>query len=109
MFEPIRQITVGYPEFKVTSFVDFRPYFKLFKSPEDYTNQFKEQLTYVVTKSSHMFMEINLSKVIDQVLPIGLEAVSYFKVNHQFQQMFFKLTKKFYILQRHFRVYALNS
>ena len=68
LFEPITQTRVSHAMFKVTSFVDFRPYLKSFDCLEDYIYQLSGQLTDVVTNPGHKYMEDGLSKLTDIVL-----------------------------------------
>ena len=68
LFEPFKQIRISHAMFKMTSFIDFGPYFKSFLSLEKYVEQEKGQLTNIVKNSNHIFMEQNLYMVIDRNL-----------------------------------------
>ena len=69
LFKPIRQVMVSPAMCTVTSFINFGPYLQSFNCLEHHQNWLKEQLTDIVTNSSHRIMEGNLSKVIYQTQP----------------------------------------
>ena len=53
-------------------------------------------------------MESNISEVIDQVAPRGIEVDSYLKTHHQFQKMFLQAFQEALYLGQIFQNVSLN-
>ena len=56
----LSKLVVSHANFKVTGFVDFRPYLESLNSLEKYIGWLEEQLTDIVRNPKHKFIETEL-------------------------------------------------
>ena len=100
LFEFLRWIQVSCAMFKMTSFVNFRPYLKSFNSIEKYIRWLEDQMTDIARNLNYKFMEQNLSMVINRTLPLGVGVSPHIKVHPQVCTIFMQPHQEILYLNR---------
>ena len=99
LFEPLKPIRESHTTFKINSFVAFEHFLKSFSSIEIIIRCLEEQLTNIVTNSSHKFMKGNLFMIIDQTPHLGVGVRAYLKAHYKLHMMFLQTHQEVFYLK----------